>query len=333
MMKTDTTEGILEPSLTADQLAEQIIEGRRLTREEAVVLLTLPLDELCAGADKIRREFCSDGADLCSIINGRSGRCGEDCKFCAQSAHYQSEVKEYSFLPADVIVEDMKKHKAQRVHRYSIVTAGRDLSGGEFETALEAYREMDELAEGEIKLCASFGLLDEAAFRELKEAGVSRYHANIETSRNYFPNICTTHTYEDKLEAIRRAKAAGLSVCSGGIIGMGESFEDRIDMALSLCELEIPSIPLNILRPIKHTPFEQMPPLSEEEILRTVALFRYLNPKAEIRLAAGRNNLTHSGEQAFRSGANATITGDLLTTSGNNIREDQEMLTSMGFRL
>lgn len=330
---TDQIGGEQVSGLTAARLADQIIEGRRLTREEAVILLTLPLDELCAGADKIRKAFCSDEADLCSIINGRSGRCGEDCKFCAQSACYQSEVEEYSFLSPEVIVEDMKLHKAQKVHRYSIVTAGRDLNGSEFELALEAYKEMDALAEGGIELCASLGLLNEASFRDLKEAGVSRYHANIETSRNYFPNICTTHTYEDKLEAIRRARAAGLSVCSGGIIGMGESYEDRIDMALSLYELDIPSIPLNILRPIKNTPFEQMPPLSEEEILRTVALFRYLNPKAQIRLAAGRNNLAHSGEQAFRSGANATITGDLLTTSGNNIKEDQEMLTSLGFRL
>ena len=162
---------------------------------------------------------------------------------------------------------------------------------------------------------------------------MGRYHANIETSRRNFPNICTTHTFEDKLEVIRRAQAAGLSVCSGGIIGMGETWEDRIDMAITLSELGIKSIPLNILRPIPGTPLEHQAALSEDEILRTIAIFRYINPTAMVRLAAGRNSMKHSGEQAFRSGANAAITGDMLTTSGNRISEDQEMLAAMGFTL
>ena len=286
------------------QLAEEIIKGRRLKRgEDLSFLLSEDLDELCAGADKIRKELCGNHVDLCSIINGRSGRCGEDCK----------------------------RHEAKKVHRYSIVTAGRALTGAEMEKALRAYRAMKK--ECKVELCASHGLLSQEDFNRLKEAGVGRYHANIETSRRNFPNICTTHTFEDKLEVIRRAQAAGLSVCSGGIIGMGETWEDRIDMAITLSELGIKSIPINILRPIPGTPLEHQAALSEDEILRTIAIFRYINPTAMVRLAAGRNSMEHSGERAFRSGANAAITGDMLTTSGNRISEDQEMLAAMGFTL
>ena len=294
------------------QLAEDIIKGRRLKRgEDLSFLLSEDLDELCAGADKIRKELCGNHVDLCSIINGRSGRCGEDCKFCAQSACHHAKVEEYPFLEPEEILEDCKRHEAKKVHRYSIVTAGRALTGAEMEKALRAYRAMKK--ECKVELCASHGLLSQEDFNRLKEAGVGRYHANIETSRRNFPNICTTHTFEDKLEVIRRAQAAGLSVCSGGIIGMGETWEDRIDMAITLSELGIKSIPLNILR--------------------TIAIFRYINPTAMVRLAAGRNSMEHSGERAFRSGANAAITGDMLTTSGNRISEDQEMLAAMGFTL
>ena len=198
-------------------------------------------------------------------------------------------------------------------------------------TVLIGYSAMKK--ECKVELCASHGLLSQEDFNRLKEAGVGRYHANIETSRRNFPNICTTHTFEDKLEVIRRAQAAGLSVCSGGIIGMGETWEDRIDMAITLSELGIKSIPINILRPIPGTPLEHQAALSENEILRTIAIFRYINPTAMGRLAAGRNSMEHSGERAFRSGANAAITGDMLTTSGNRISEDQEMLAAMGFTL
>lgn len=313
-----------------EKLAVEIIHGRRLTRKDNLsFFLEEDLEELCSGADRIRRELRGNKADLCSIINGRSGRCGEDCKFCAQSACHNARIDEYPFLEPDEILKDCKRHEKQKVGRYSVVTSGRALSGKEMDKALEAYRIMKKNCR--IELCASHGLLSQEDFVRLKEAGVSRYHANIETSRRNFPNICTTHTYDDKLEVIRRAKNAGLTVCSGGIIGMGETWEDRVDMAFSLYEMKISSIPINILKPIKGTPFESLPPLSEEEILRTIAMFRYLNPDAEVRLAAGRNGMEHSGEKAFRAGANAAITGDMLTTSGNKIAGDIEMLTAMGF--
>lgn len=316
----------------AETIAREIIGGRRLTREDDIsFFLTANAEELFRGANEIRRMLCGDKVDLCSIINGRSGRCGEDCKFCAQSASHKTAIEEYPFLEPEVILNDCRHHEEKGIHRYSVVTAGRALSGQELDKALKAYRSMKQQCR--IQLCASHGLLSQEAFYQLKEAGVSRYHANIETSRRNFPNICTTHTFEDKLEVIRRAKEAGLTVCSGGIIGMGETWEDRVDMAFTLRDLEITSIPINILQPIPGTPLEHMEPLTEEEILRTIAMFRYINPEAAIRLAAGRKNLSHSGEAAFRSGANAAITGDMLTTSGNNIMEDLKMLRYMGFEV
>lgn len=316
----------------SEMIAKEIIDGRRLKREEDLsFFLTEDLDVLCKGADEIRKALCGNRVDLCSIINGRSGRCSEDCKFCAQSAYHHTNVEEYPFLPPDEILADCKKYQKKGVRRYSIVTAGRALTGTEMNMALLAYKSMS--AACGTKLCASHGLLSKEDFKRLKEAGVSRYHANIETSRKNFPNVCTTHTFEDKVEVIRRAREAGLSVCSGGIIGMGENMEDRIDMAFDLSDMKIKSIPLNVLQPIKGTPYEGMKPLSEEEILRTIAMLRYINPDADVRLAAGRNHMTQSGKQAFLSGANAAITGDMLTTSGNNISDDIEMLLDMGFEL
>ena len=314
------------------RIAEEIINGRRLNREDDLAFfMEEDLDSLCRGADEIRRRLRGDRADLCSIINGRSGRCGEDCKFCAQSSCHNAKINEYPFLEPEEILEDCRRHERQGVGRYSVVTAGRALNGREMDLALRAYRSMKENCK--IELCASHGLLSQDDFYRLAEAGISRYHANIETSRRNFPNICTTHTYDDKLEVIRRARNAGLAVCSGGIIGMGETWEDRVDMAFSLYEMEIKSIPINILQPIPGTPFGTLPPLSEEEILRTIAMFRYINPDAEVRLAAGRNSMEHSGKKVFTAGANAAITGDMLTTSGNNIADDMAMLTSMGFEV
>ena len=314
------------------RIAEEIINGRRLNREDDLAFfMEEDLDSLCRGADEIRRRLRGDRADLCSIINGRSGRCGEDCKFCAQSSCHNAKINEYPFLEPEEILEDCRRHERQGVGRYSVVTAGRARNGREMDLALRAYRSMKENCK--IELCASHGLLSQEDFYRLAEAGISRYHANIETSRRNFPNICTTHTYDDKLEVIRRARNAGLAVCSGGIIGMGETWEDRVDMAFSLYEMEIKSIPINILQPIPGTPFGTLPPLSEEEILRTIAMFRYINPDAEVRLAAGRNSMEHSGKKVFTAGANAAITGDMLTTSGNNIADDMAMLTSMGFEV
>jgi biotin synthase len=314
------------------KLTNEIIAGKRLNEQDDLsFLLTADLNELCECSNEIRKKLCGNHVDLCTIINGRSGKCSENCKFCAQSGHHHTDVEEYSFLDVDTIVADCHTNEAEGVHRYSIVTAGRTLTGKDLETALAAYRKMHE--ECDIDLCASHGLLNEKTFQALTESGVSRYHANIETSRRFFPIICTTHTFDDKIKCIQNAQKAGLSVCSGGIIGMGETWEDRIDMALTLADLHIHSIPINALIPIEGTAFGDSERLSEEDILRTIAIFRFLNPTADIRLAAGRSLMAHSGKRAFLSGANATITGNMLTTTGCNTEYDKAMLKDMGFHI
>lgn len=314
------------------QLAKEIIKGRRLTESEDLsFLMHGELNELGKAANDIREQLCQNQIYLCTIINGKSGRCSENCKFCAQSSYHKTQIENYPFLDPELILADAKENEQSGIHRYSIVTAGKHLMEQELDKAVRAYQLINKQCK--IKLCASHGLLTEEEFRKLKESGVTRYHANIETSESNFSNICTTHSFEDKQKCIKAAQKAGLEVCSGGIIGMGETFKDRIEMALCLAKLKVVSIPINILIPIKGTILEDLEPLREEEILRTIALFRFTNPTAEIRLAAGRSLLKDHGKQAFRFGANAAITGNMLTTIGCNIKQDIEMLTEMGYSI
>ena len=316
-----------------EELVNEIIEGRRLGKEDDLTfLIDGDLESLCQGADKIRKELCGNQVDLCTIINGRAGRCSENCRFCAQSSHHHTGAEEYDVMDVDSFVKACHVNEENGAHRFSIVTAGRTLVGKEFDQVVEAYKRMHEECKG-IELCASHGLLTKEQFEILRKVGVTRCHANIETSRRYFPSICTTHTFEDKLACIRAAKEAGLEVCSGGIVGMGETWEDRLDMALTLAELEVDSIPLNALMPIPGTPFENLKQLTEEELLRVIAMFRFINPSTSIRLAAGRKLMKENGKKAFFSGANATITGDMLTTSGNNTKQDKQMLVASGHKL
>ena len=220
-------------------------------------------------------------------------------------------------------------NEKEGVDRFSIVTAGRALNGNEFEQAIQAYEEMK--TKTNIGLCASMGFLNAEQLHRLHVAGVTRYHHNIETSRRHFPNICTTHTFDQKLTTLKLVKEEGMDVCSGGIIGMGEDFDDRIDMALDLAEIGVDSIPINALMPIPGTPLEGMTLLTEEELLRTIAIFRFINPEANIRLAAGRALLSNDGEKAFQSGASASITGNMLTTVARaTIRSDKEMIRRLG---
>lgn len=313
-------------------LANEIINGRRLARNDDFdFFVEADLEELCEGADKIRKALCGDFVELCSIINGRGGACSENCKFCAQSSHNGAGVEKHDFLEKEIILEDCKRHEIKGIHRYSIVTAGKSMGGNDLKKECDAYKLL--FGQCKVGLCASNGLLSREAFAALYESGVRRYHSNIETSRRNFLNVCTTHSFDDKLDCIRLAHEMGFSVCSGGIIGMGETFDDRIDMALTLAELSVESIPINSLIPIKGTAFENLKTITEDEILRTVAMFRYINPTAQIRLAAGRNLLSDGGRKVFRSGANAAITGDFLTTSGNKIDNDKAMLSKMGFSI
>ena len=315
--------------MNLNSLTEKVLKGEQVTKEDALYLYDQPLDELCENADKIRRHFCSSCFDLCTIINVKSGRCSENCKFCAQSAHNHTGVTEYPLLPDEEILAQAKANQQQGVLRYSIVTSGKQLSDTEVDRMCSLIRRIGK--EAGISVCVSFGLLTEKQFRKLKAAGVSRIHNNLETSERNFPNICTTHSFQDKVQAIRAAQAAGLSVCSGGIMGLGESVEDRIDMALSLRELRIKSVPVNMLNPIPGTPFEKNERLTNEDMRRIVAVYRFILPDASIRLAGGRGLLPDKGKSCFTSGANAAISGDMLTTAGITVKTDLTLLKELGY--
>ncbi len=310
-------------------LTDKVLNGGQITKEEGLFLYDQPLSELCEKANKIREHFCSNQFDICTIINGKSGRCSENCKFCAQSAHNHTHVSEYPLLPTEEIVAQAQQNHDQGVLRYSIVTSGKRLSDEEVDQMCEVVREIKEKVG--ISVCVSFGLLNEQQFRKLKDAGAARVHNNLETSSRNFPNICTTHTFEDKVQSIRAAQAAGLSVCSGGIMGLGETVEDRIDMAFSLRELGIKSVPVNMLNPIHGTPFGDNKKLTDEDMRRIVAVYRFILPTASIRLAGGRGLLSDQGRGCFTSGANAAISGDMLTTSGITTKKDMELLDELGY--
>ena len=313
------------------ELTDQVISGKKISKEEALFLYRQPLLELCGSADKIRKYFCSDQFDICTIINARSGSCSENCKFCAQSAHNHTCAATYPLLSKEVILAQAKINHEQGVLRYSIVTSGKRLSDAEVDLMCEVVREIKEKIG--ISVCVSFGLLNEQQFRKLKEAGVTRVHNNLETSRRNFQNICTTHKFDDKIQAIRAAQAAGLSVCSGGIMGLGETAEDRIDMALTLRELGVRSIPVNMLNPIPGTPFENNERLTPEDMQRIVAVYRFILPQASIRLAGGRGLMPDKGKSCFTSGANAAISGDMLTTAGITTKTDMALLKELGYEV
>lgn len=315
-----------------EEMKDKILRGKWIGREEALRLAEEPLEELRQAADEIRRKVCGSGFDLCTIVNAKCGRCSEDCRYCAQSAHYRTACEEsYPLLSTQELLEDARRNAQQGVLRYSIVTSGRRLSEEEVEQACESIRRIR--AEVPIEVCVSFGLLDEVQFRKIKAAGASRVHCNLESSARYFPSVCTTHTYEEKIRTLQVAKRAGLSICSGGILGLGETMEDRIDMVLTARELGVKSIPVNLLNPIPGTPYENRVPLDNEEACRCVALFRFLIPDASIRLAGGRGLLGDKGEACFLSGANAAISGDMLTTAGITVETDMELLRSSGFEV
>lgn len=313
------------------KLKEQVLNGTMIEKDDALCLCDAPLYELCNAANEIREHFCNNDFDLCTIINGKSGRCSEDCKFCAQSSHYKTDVKQYPLLDTSELLPPARYNAEKGILRYSIVTSGRALSDREIEQACQSAAEIKKNVP--IEVCASFGLVNREQLSKMKEAGISRIHCNLESSQNYFPNICTTHTYEEKIETLKMAKSVGLSVCSGGIMGLGETMEDRIDMAITLRELDVRSVPINFLNPIPQTPYENNVPLSDEEKLRIVAIYRFLLPDASIRLAGGRGLIEDQGRACFQSGANAAISGDMLTTSGITIDTDKQMILDLGYQI
>ncbi len=312
-----------------EALKERVLAGGQITVEEALALSkTAEKEALYAAADQIRAHFSGRKIDLCSIMNAQSGRCSEDCKWCSQSIHFKTGVAEYSLVSEEEGVKMALENSRQGVESFSLVTSGRALKPKQIDAACKIYEAIGK--QTPIKLCASMGLLRTPELQKLKDAGVGRYHCNIETSPSFFPTLCTTHTFEEKQRTIREAQALGMKICSGGIFGMGESMAQRVEMAFSLREMEIDSIPINILNPIEGTPLQGSEPLSDDEILVTIALFRFINPTAHLRFAGGRNLIFHIQEKALSAGVSAALVGDYLTTLGASVEQDKAMFQRMG---
>lgn len=301
-------------------LADKIIDGYEITKEEALELYDAPLDELRESASKITSHFFKEAIELCCISNGKCGKCSENCKFCSQSRYYNTEIQQSVLKSVDEFFKEAQANDRRGVHRFSIVTAGVRLSKAELKTIAQAYKKIT--SELKISCCGSLGLLDYDDFVMLKESGLKRYHNNLETSPNFFKEICTTHTMKQKEDTIALAKKAGLEICSGCILGMGESVEDRVDIALELRKLQVDSTPINILNPIKGTPLENRPTVHPNEVRRTIALFRHVLPKTVLRLAGGRLIIQKYFTDLYKYGINAEITGDMLTTAGLTVADD-----------
>jgi biotin synthase len=315
--------------ITVQQARNAILADGRIDRSTALRLLDGNHEDLWRAADEIRRHFCGNRFDLCSIINARSGNCTENCRFCAQSARHRTGIESYEAVDEGEVLVQAKDNDAHGVHRISLVASGRNLSP---DTLTELTRLSAKIADSSsMLLCASAGFLTGEIAAGLYAAGVRRYHCNLEASQKYFPQVCTTHTWAEKVKTLRMARKMGMSLCSGGIIGMGEAMEDRIDMAFELRELEVKSIPVNILTPIPGTPLAALAPLALDEVLTTVALFRCINPDAVIRMAGGRQQLGDEQYRCFAAGANGAIVGNYLTTTGSSIVNDLTRLSALGF--
>lgn len=315
-------------------ITQRIINGGEITLTEAMQMITIAENEtdtleiLFQRANQIREHFAGKKVDLCTIMNAKSGKCSEDCKFCAQSAHYHTDVAEYSLIKYSDVSKRAKELEAAGAHRFSLVTSGKGLSKSDFDSIVEIYRQLRQ--DTNLKLCASHGIITYEQAIELKKAGVTMYHHNLETSPDFYPEICTTHSFEERIETIKNVQKAGLDICSGGIIGLGESREDRIKMAFAIKELGIISIPINILNPIQGTPLGDQEILSPWEILKTMAIYRYILPGSSIRYAGGRAALQDLQQIGFQAGVNAALVGNYLTTVGSDIETDKQMIHESG---
>lgn len=319
-----------------DKLTDKILAGAVITGEEALQISecgmgNADLSALFVSANKIREKFRGDSVDLCAIVNAKSGLCPEDCSYCAQSSGSRADIAVYPLLDKNIALEKAREAKDAGVKRFCIVTSGRKAGKNELKEIgmmLSAVRNIGLLP------CATLGLLNKDELVFLKDCGLERYHHNLETSERFFPEICRTHTYQDKLKTIEAAKSAGLSVCSGGIFGLGETWEDRIEMAFAVKELDVDSVPLNFLIPVKGTSLAERDVLHPFEALKIISLYRFILPQKEIRICGGRVQvLGEFNSMIFMAGADSILTGNYLTTTGRTFQDDLGLIKDCKLRI
>lgn len=314
-------------------LGNKVLAGGRLTFEEALELTRIDeadIPLLLGVANKVRCQFTGSRVDTCEIVNARSGGCSEDCKFCAQSAHHDAKIDSYPLLSEEAILQAARAAEAHGAYRFCIVTAGCGMKGDpDFDRILASIRRLGR--DTGLQRCCSLGLLGPEQVQSLKAAGITRYHHNLEAGKSFFASICTTHTYDERVETIRQVKAAGLEVCSGGIIGLGETWAQRLELAFALRELDVDSVPINVLNPVKGTALADRPPLPPFEVLQTFAIFRLILPAKILRYAGGREKaLGELVPLGFLSGINGMLIGNYLTTAGRGAAVDIDTIHRLG---
>ena len=287
------------------------------------------LDELL----KISSKYVSNNIEFCSLVNARNGKCSQNCKYCAQSSHYRTDIEDYPLISPNEAKKAAMESKSHGAARFAIVTSGKSPDEEDFNKVLDLIKAVNEI-DG-IKSCASIGILTEEQAKALKEAGLKRFHHNINTSESYYPSVCTTHDWQDRLNTCKLVKKYGMELCCGVILGMGESVEQRVEMALELAEIQPDSIPINILMPIEGTPFQDYhDKIDEENILRTLAIFKIANPKAVLRFCGGRMRLSEENQElALKTSVEGILTGNYLTTTGKTPEEDIKTVKKLGKKL
>ena len=295
-----------------------------LSKQELLDLYNMDLDVLLNESKK----YLKDEVEFCSIINARSGKCSQNCRYCAQSSHYNTDIESFPLIDVETVVKAAHDSVNNGANRVAIVTSGKTPDESDFDTMLDMIKALNK--EG-IKSCASIGILNEEQAQKLAEAGLVRFHHNINTCKSYHPQICTTHTYEDRLNTTKLVKKYGMELCCGVILGMGETVEQRVEMAMELAEIEPNSIPINILMPIPETPFENyLDKIDEENVLRTIAVFKIANPKAVIRFCGGRMRLSQENQElALKTCVEGILIGNYLTTVGKEPTEDIETVKKL----
>ena len=317
-----------------DSLVEKGLSGEGILPEQAALLGDLnneELDYLFIGTDKIRDKFNGDAVKICSIVNAKSGKCSEDCGFCAQSISFKTDSPEYALMSVDEIVAAAKEAEGFGSNEFSIVCSGSEMSDRkELDRIIETIKRIK--AETKLEVCCSLGLMSLDHMKELKAAGLDRCHHNLETAASHFENVVTTHTYEEEVAAVQNAKEAGLHVCVGGIFGMGETYEQRTELAFDIKDLKTQSFPINFLKPMPGTKFEGLDFMSLYEALRTIALLRLVLPKIDLFVCGGREEVFQNNqEKLFAAGANGILGGNYLTTKGQDPKNDIDMIESLGF--